>query len=215
MFARMLPVFVLVTSVGFAGAQDKKRPDEVSAKAKGLVEKQLIDLKAHSPKVRVIEEKYVREIFPNHTFVAVHFGIWPIATPTPEPLKSQNLYAVSKEGKLTHLPDSTKLEEFFRMSLGEKLGRGLVARTWMRLRIEYFQDGYYKFKPPSETWEPLQSQVPIRHYANGAVEVVPEIGNKGQVDFTVVFDESNRFLRASEDNKIVRGRRPGAKRGER
>jgi hypothetical protein len=206
MIARSLVFLVLAATLGVANEPAKKGPDEALAKAKALVEKQVQDWKGNGFKAEVIEEKYVREMFPDHVFVAVRFPLWPVARPAPEPMKSQNLFAVSKEGKLTHLGDKEKLEEFFKSTLGAQLNQDKTVRSWLRLRMEYIQDGFYKFKYPekAEVTGPGSSLTLV----TGIVEVVPEGGNKGSFKAVVRFDRADKFSAVTEENKVMQGMRP-------
>ena len=184
----------------------REKKDESLARAKELVEKKLQDAKADGAKVEVIDEKYVREMFPNHVFVAVHFPLWPVARVPAEPMKSQNLFAVAKDGKLTHLADSKGLEEFFKSTLGTQLNQDKTVRTWLRLRMEYVQDGFYKFKYPekADVTGPGSSLTLV----TGIVEVVPEGGNKGTFKAVVRFDRADKFSAVTEEDKVIRGMRP-------
>jgi hypothetical protein len=207
MVARSLLVLVLAaTSLG-AEEPRRKAPADDLAKAQMLVETQVQDWKGQGFRIQVIEEKYVREMFPNHVFVAVHFPQWPVARLAPEPMKSQNLFAVSKEGKVAHLPDSKKLEEFFKATLGAQLNQDKTVRSWLRLRMEYVQDGYYKFKFPdkAEVTGPGSNLTLV----TGIVEVVPEGGNKGSFKAVVRFDRADKFSAVmKEENNVLRGMRP-------
>ncbi|MSQ95318.1 MAG: hypothetical protein EXR98_12275 [Gemmataceae bacterium] len=203
MMARSLLVLVFVVSVAPAGEQ--KRVD-LSARAKEIVEKQVQDWKGEGIRIQVIEEKYLAEVFPKHKFVAVHFPLWPVARVAPEPMKSQNLFAVSNDRKVTHLADSTKLEEFFKKTLKAEVNPDKITRGWLRLRMEYIQDGFYKFKYPETAKEgPTASSVTILY---GVVEVVPEGGNKGTFTATLRFKQDGQLASLSEDNKVLRGMRP-------
>jgi hypothetical protein len=206
MIARSLVFLVLAATLGVANEPAKKGPDEALAKAKAVVEKQVQEWKGNGFKAEVIEEKVVREMFPAHVFVAVHFPLWPVARPAPAPMKSQNLFAVSKDGKLTHLSDSMKLEEFFKSTLGAQLNQDKTVRSWLRLRMEYIQDGYYKFKYPEKAvvTGPGSSLTLV----TGIVEVVPEMGNKGSFKAVVRFDRADKFSAVTEENKVMQGIRP-------
>jgi hypothetical protein len=196
---------ILALSAALLPAQEQKQVD-LSARAKELVEKQMQEWKADGFRLEVITEKYVSEVFPNHKFVAVHFPVWPVARIPKEPLKSQNLFAVSDDRKVTHLPDSKKLEEFFKTTLKTPVNEDKTTRTWLRLRMEYVQDGYYKFKFPEKTEVLAGSSLAI---ATGVVEVVPEAGNSGSFKAVVRYDRENRFAGVTnEENKVKQGIRP-------
>ncbi|MBI1832732.1 MAG: hypothetical protein HYR84_14925 [Planctomycetes bacterium] len=206
MTARMMLSFSLALILVPCGLHAQETPGETVAKAKLAVEKQVEEWKGADFKAEAIDEKYVRETFPNHVFVAVHFREWPIARPTPEPLKYRNVFAVGKDGKATHLADAKKLEEFFRSTLKTQLHQDKTTRTWLRLRMEYIQDGYYKFKYPEKAKDgPAASSVTIVY---GVVEVVPEAGNKGTFTATLRFNQGGQLASLSEENKVIRGMRP-------
>src|SRR5262249_9605813 len=144
---------------------------------------------------------------PGHVFVAVHFREWPVSRPTPEPLKHRNVFAVDKDGKVTHLPDAKKLEEFFKSTLGKQLNQDKTTRSWLRLRMEYIQDGYYKFKYPdkAEVTGPGSSLTLV----TGIVEVVPEGGNSGSFKAVVRFGRADDFTGVTkEENNVKQGIRP-------
>lgn len=205
MIARVLLILTLAAFVP-AGLMARDKTEDSSAKAKAAVEKQVQDWKGEGYRIQPIDEKYVRDIFPGHTFVAVHFPLWPVARVPAEPMKSQNLFAVSREGKVIHLPDSKKLEEFFKSTLKPEAPVDKVTRGWLRLRMEYLQDGYYKFRYPEKAKEgPAASSVTIVY---GVVEVAPEGGNMGTFTATLRFNQANQLASISEENKVLRGMRP-------
>jgi hypothetical protein len=207
MIVRSLVIFVLAATLVQAGDPAPKKTDEAFTKARAIVDKQVLDWTGEGFAAQVVEDKVVREVFPNHVFVTVHFPLWPVARVAPEPMKSQNLFGVSKEGKLTHLPDSKKLEEFFKSTLGTQLNQDKTARSWLRLRMEYIQDGYYKFKYPDKT-EVVGPGSSLTLVA-GIVEVVPEGGNMGSLKAVLRFGRADEFTGVtSEENKVRQGMRP-------
>jgi biotin operon repressor len=206
----MIARTMLILTLGFVVSaevvsQDKK--DDALEKAKAAVEKQVQDWKGTGYRIQVVDDKYVREVFPNQVFVAVHFPLWPVARKAPEPMNSQNLFAVTMDGKVTHLADNKKLEDFFKSTLGDKLNQDKTVRTWLRLRMEYIQDGFYKFKYPekAEVTGPGSSLTLV----TGIVEVVPEGGNKGSFKAVVRFDRADKFSAVTEEkNDVKQGMRP-------
>jgi len=205
MLSRLLTVAMLSLFVP-AGLSAQGARDLDSAKARDLVEKQVQSWKGEGAHASVIEPAFMRDIFPNHTFVAVHFPLWPVARLAPEPMKSQNLFVVTKDGKLTHLPDSKKLEEYFKGALKAEADVDKVTRGWLHLRMAYIQDGFYKFKYPAKAKEgPAASSVTILY---GVVEVVPEMGNMGTFTATLRFNQAGQLASITEENKVIRGMRP-------
>src|SRR6185369_16530250 len=132
---------------------------------------------------------------------------WPVGRAVPEPMKSRNVFAVANDGKVTHLPDSAKLEEFFKSTLGQKLNQDKTVRTWLRLRMAYKQDGFYKFSYPEKTEVTgVGSSLTL---VTGTVQVVPDGGNKGQFKSTIRFDRFDNFSGvAKEEDEVMQGIRP-------
>jgi hypothetical protein len=182
-----------------------KGPEGSLAKAKAAVEQQLKDWNAQGARVQGIEEPYLRDLFPKVQFVAVHFPLWPIPRATPAPLKHQNVFAVTADGKLTHLTDAKGLEKFFRASLGP-VDPPKAVRSWLRLSTEFVQDGFYKFKISDD----IKDTSVASSFSNyvGTAEVVPEMGNKGYLKVAIRFGRGNKITRVEEENKVVRGIRP-------
>jgi hypothetical protein len=203
MLVRALGILFIAATLGQGGTE--KRVD-LSARAKDLVEKQVKDWKGDGYQVEVIKEKYLSDLFPEHTFVSVRFPLWPVARVPAEPLKSQNLFVVGDDRKVTHLPDSKKLEEFFKATTAKMPNEKKVVQAWLRLRMEYVQDGFYKFNYPDKIKEgPQASSVTI---LIGEVEVAPEGGNKGTFTATLRFNQKGMLASLSEENKVVQGMRP-------
>jgi hypothetical protein len=206
MIARTLVILMLAVVVPAELAAQGKKDDAVD-KAKTAVEKQVQDWKGAGFKTQVIEDKYVRDVFPDHVFVAVHFPLWPVARKAPEPMNTQNLFAVTKDGKVNHLADSKKLEEFFKSTLGAQLNQDKTVRTWLRLRMEYVQDGFYKFKYPEKA--AVTGPGSSLTLVTGIVEVVPEGGNMGSFKAVVRFDRADKFSAVTEEkNDVKQGVRP-------
>jgi hypothetical protein len=207
MIVRSLPILLLAATLVSADDSAPKTPDPARPAALELVQKQVQDWKGNGFRSQVVDEKFLQEVFPKHVFVAVHFPLWPVARVPPAPLKSQNLFAVARDGKLTHLPESKKLEEFFKSTLGPGLNQDKATRSWLRLRMEYIQDGYYKFKFPEKT-EVVGPGSSLTLVA-GVVEVVPAMGNMGSFKAVIRFDRVDRFSAVTqEENKVIRGIRP-------
>jgi hypothetical protein len=204
MMARSLVILLFIIPLAHAGEQNK---GELMARATELVEKQVAAWKGNDARLQVIEESYLRDVFSNQTFVAVHFPLWPVARVPAEPLQSQNLFAVSDDRKVVHLPDSKKLEEFFKSTLKTQLNMDKTTRAWLRLRMEYIQDGYFKFKylDKAEITGPGSSLTLM----TGVVEVVPEAGNTGTFKSVLRFGRGDDFVGVTmEENKIRAGIRP-------
>jgi hypothetical protein len=109
----------------------QEKADDALDKAKVIAEKYIAE-KAGTGidfRIEVVSDKYVRETFPQHVFVAVTFPQWPVPDRQPEAMKPQNLFAVTETGNVMHLGDSQALEELFKSTLGPKLDKDKTARS--------------------------------------------------------------------------------------
>lgn len=192
--------------LGLAGALPAAAGE---GKAVDLVQKRLAELKAMQAKVEAVKSKDVEAAFPGVQFVTVHFPIWPVGVATPPPLKSQNLFAVDKGGKLHHFTDAKGLEKFARTHLAPDLGPkdgATAALAWVALTQAFVQDGYYKFTiDPNNT---INAKGPDGFMWGAVLEVVPEAGNKGSLSVKLQFDKAGKLVSVTEENKVVRGMRP-------
>lgn len=206
MITRGMLVVLLFTSgfVTTAPAQEKKA-DDAMEKAVALVQERLKELKSPQAHVEAITDSPVLSIFPAQRFVVVRYRLWPVAIAPPKDLKSQNLFAVDKSGKLQHLTDAKGLEAFFRTNLAKATNQNEAVRTWLRLSQEFVQDGFYKFAIEDKIETLAGSSVSV---ATGTATVVPEGGNKGTLRVSLTFGREGEFGSAHEENKIVRGMRP-------
>ncbi|MBM3995173.1 MAG: hypothetical protein FJ303_13625 [Planctomycetes bacterium] len=203
---RVLLCWTFITALAPWGVFAQDTPNEKVAKAQATIEKHLRDRAGSDASVAAVGDKYLRDAFPNHVFVAVHFREWPIARSAPAGLKHRNVFAVGQDGKITHFASAEVLLEFFKATPRIQVQEEKTARAWLRLRMEFIQDGFFKFKYPEKIKPgPEASSVTI---LIGEVEVVPEAGNSGSLVATFRFNQSGALASISEENKVVRGQRP-------
>src|SRR5262245_22287689 len=113
--AGLLGVLLLAASVP---AGDEKAAFLVKASRQVL--DRLAELKAPAAHVQPVTDKIVEQMFPEHVILVVSFQQWPVAVAPPAPLKSRNIFIVSKMGKLEHLTDTKGLETFFKAQVTGK-----------------------------------------------------------------------------------------------
>jgi hypothetical protein len=190
------------------GAAGQDKLSEAQQQAVKQVRARLQELKAPEAHVEALTDRAIAESFPGHTFVTVRFRLWPVAIAPPEPLRSQNLFAVSKDGKSQHLTSSKDLEPFFKANLGrvKELGADRALSAWLLLTKEFVQDGFYAFvlgKDRKGTGS-VKGELAIQ----GTIQVKPEAGNKGEIAARLTFDRKGKLTQVTEQNKVVRGMRP-------
>jgi hypothetical protein len=173
----------------------------VVADAERTVKEQLEKLNAGAGRVHPIKDEGVSRSFPNHDFVAVIFPQFPVARLAPAPLKGSNIYAVTKDDKLTLVNDQEGLDKFFRAA---RVGEGEVAlknvvRAWLTLSAELHQDGFYKFKVEEDSLKVEQGK------ASGKIVVAQGGNGELRVSLTVKDGEVKEIKQEAE---IKRGIRP-------
>jgi hypothetical protein len=189
-----------------AGGQEDKQARETImkylAKLQGTERGQLIP---------VIDEPALAKLFPKHHFYVLRFRQYPVALVPPEPLKSNNVFAVGPEGKVEHLTDAKGLEKFFKAALPpvkDEAQAKAAATAWLRLAQEFHQDGFYQFAAPGNfTVAGTDDDPPAQLKVTGQAVVKPTGGNKGQVSATLVF-EKGQLAKATDESKLFPGPRP-------
>lgn len=187
---------ILLGSAGVAGAQEKST-------AVAAVKKHLESMKASAAEVKEID---VHKVFPDLSFVAVRFPLWPVAVSPPEGLKSQNIIVVEKD-KLKVLTTSKDLDPYFRKLKTSAEELVAAARAYGSLTQEFVQDGFYKFTLEKDALKLRVVDGTLLGIA-GQVDVVPEGGNKGHISFNITVDGKGGIIGIAEKVEVVRGMRP-------
>jgi hypothetical protein len=195
-------------------ADVKKQAQEI-IKAIGAKAKKLVDdrLAKHSPNsgavVRQMDDPALAEVFPENLFYVVIFRQYPVGFRPPAPLKVQNIFIVGKNNTLTHVTDVKGLVKFFRSTAAgvkEEKAVKQVARAWLDLAPEFHQDGYYKFVIPKDAVSVAKEGNGQK--ATGRAEVMPNGGNGGQVQATLLFDADGKLAKVAQNAQLRRGIRP-------
>jgi hypothetical protein len=196
--------FLMATLCHFVRGKSEEDPK----KAEELVKKQFPVLgNPGVPPLVSITDEMLSGAFPQHKFFALIFRQYPVARIPPEPLRSQNLFAVHKDGKVQHLKDAKGLEEFFRNRLGpvsdEKSAKDDVE-AWLRLTEEFKQDGFFKFSIPKDSLAAEKS----KDGWNASGKVIVTQGGKGEIRAALTFTEAGKLAKIEENNNIKAGIRP-------
>jgi hypothetical protein len=171
------------------------------ADAEKTVKEQLEKLNAGAGRAQPIRDEGVARSFPNHDFVAVIFPQFPVARLAPAPLKASNIYAVTKDGKLTLINDQEGLEKFFRAArVGE--GEGALkdlVRAWLVMSAELHQDGFYKFKVEDDSLKVADGK--------GSGKIVVTQGGNGELRVSLTVKDGV-VKEIKQEAEIKRGVRP-------
>jgi hypothetical protein len=186
-------------AVGTLRAEDQK---EDQAKAEKTVKDFLAEKKIEAP-VTPITDEALATAFPDNHFFAVVFRQYPVARIAPEPLHSQNVFVVSKDGKMVHLTDTKGLEKFFKDNLKavqDDDAAKQAAGAWLTLTQTFQQDGFFQFAVPKDDLKGTKEK------ASGKVTVAQ--GGKGGLVATLAFDDKGKLAKVTEENGIKPGVRP-------
>jgi hypothetical protein len=156
-----------------------------------------------------VSEEAVSRALPSYRFVTVNFPLYPVARVPPQPLKSANVYAVSKEDKLQLLTDAKELEKFcmsaFAPVKDEKSAKDAI-RAWLRLSQEFSQDGFFKFSIPDDSVKAAKDGEEWK--VSGQAVVDQTRGDRGGISATLTFDKDGKLTKVSEERKVMAGIRP-------
>jgi hypothetical protein len=200
--------FVIVNAQAAAQQPGKELPPEAK-KAKEHVDTFLKGLNARGARVTHVADPAVAQVLPGYQFFAVLFPLYPVGMAPPKGLRASNVVAVSGDGKVHPLIDGNALQVFFRDHVGavkEAPTAEKAAHAWLRLSQELHQDGFYKFTIGAMTVKQPTTKETLT--VSGTASVVPEGGNKGEIQATLTFDKAGKFITAAEQAKLMPGIRP-------
>src|SRR5579872_3577014 len=153
MFARIsMTAACAAAALLTAGTLRARDKGDEQAKAEKTVKDFLAEKKIEAP-VTPITDEALAKAFPDDHFIAVVFRQYPVARIAPEPLKSQNVFVVPRDGKIVHLTDTKGLEKFFKDNLKaveDDDAAKQAARAWLTLTQTFQQDGFFKFAVPKD-----------------------------------------------------------------
>jgi hypothetical protein len=156
------------------------------------------------PPLTSLDHPALGRTFPGRLFFSVIFRQHPVARLAPEPLKSQNVFVVDKEGSVEHFTNSKDLEKFCGSLLAavdnDEKAKDAV-RAWLAVSQQFVQDGFYQFTIPDK------EIAGDSHKMTGKAVVEPKGGNKGYLAVTMTF-EDGRLAKVEEENKVKPGVRP-------
>jgi hypothetical protein len=198
----LIVVVALLYSVTLTNGQDKGADVK---KAIALVRKHIDAMPQGKDAGEVLPQTAaaVKSAFPDYQMVLVRFRIFPIARVMPEGLKPSNIFAVSKDGKITYLKDTKTLEKFFHahaIPAKQAQDAKTILSAWLTLTPEFHQDGFFKF-------EVLEKEFAIEG-DKAAGRVVVMQGGNGDLRAELVLDKEGKLAKATEKAAIRPGPRP-------
>jgi hypothetical protein len=205
MIGRRGRTLAVCAATAFLFAGTALRADD-NARAEKAVKEFLDDKKVSVPPT-AIKDEALAKAFPDFSFFALTFPQYPVARLPPAPFKSQNVFAVPRDGKLIHLTDTKGLETFFKDNLKavkDDDAAKRAAQAWLALSQTFRQDGFYKFSVPRDDLKVAEDKGERK--ASGKLVVTG--GGKGDLTATLTFDEKGKLAKALEENAIKPGVRP-------
>jgi hypothetical protein len=204
----LLAIFAVSYGVVRGNEDNQQASEEATKKAAELVKKKFPVLANPAvPPPVYIAEKCLAHAFPGHRFFALVFRQYPVARIAPQPLGSQNLFVVDKDGKVRHLKDAKALEKFFRARLrpvADEQAARYDVEAWLRLSEEFKQDGFFKFSIPKDSLIAEKSKAGWQ--VSGKATVTQ--GGKGEIRVAFAFTERGKLAGINEMNSVKPGVRP-------
>lgn len=160
---------------------------------------------------RLVDESLLR-VLPDIRFTSMLLRQWPVAQKPPAPLKSNNLFIISKGGFVQHYTDiRVFLQVFLRWMGGHPVlktdqAKQQAARAWLCLSQELRTDGMFTFKVHIGEVSINKTDGTSRIIATAAVE--PKGGDKGYIRATLTFNRRGRLIKLREQKKLTPGVRP-------
>jgi peroxiredoxin len=192
---------VVAASPAATGEEDRKDAEDLLGKRFPVLRTPGI------PSLVRITDEMLSRTFPEHRFFALIFRQYPVARITPEPLKSQNVFVIQKDGNVQHLTGIKPLEEFFRSKLALVLDAQSAresAGAWLRLSEEFKQDGFFKFSIPQDSLIVQKLKSGLK--ASGKAVVTQ--GGSGEIRASLSFTTEGKLAQIEEANTVKAGVRP-------
>jgi hypothetical protein len=198
-------VLCLVTALGPHGAWAE------DARARALIGRSLAQFPgAERGTISQVLDAELTRTLPGYAFYALRFRQYPVAQVPPGPLKASNVLVVGQDDSVAVLVDPPALEKFFRSTVppvATEAQAKAAATAWLRLSEELAQDGFFQFSiPESSVAAGLAASGGQR--VTGKAVVAPQAGNQGEIDATLIFDQSGKLVSVTETKTIKRGIRP-------
>lgn len=192
-------------SAGDDAKKDKAMKEEVKKAEKALREKYAPLGQSNTPPLTHLEDAALGRSFPDTLFFSVIYRQYPVAKLAPEGMKSQNVFLVTKDGKIEHLTSAKELEKFFRANLDKVKHEDAAkdaTRCWLALSQQFHHDGFFRFKIPDKELSGSAKKM------TGKAVVEPKNGDKGYLQATLSFEEDGKLAKVEETSTLKAGVRP-------
>jgi hypothetical protein len=159
------------------------------------------------PPLDALADKNLGRSFPNQRFFVLRFRQYPVARMAPKPLAANNLFAVTKNGRVRLLTDTKGLEDFFRTMfepVTDAESAKDAARAWLYLSEEFKQDGFFTFSVPEDS---LAVQGSKGGWTASGRAVVTQ-GGKGEIAADLSFSGAGKLTKVEETSTVKAGIRP-------
>jgi hypothetical protein len=159
------------------------------------------------PPLDPLIDKTLGRSFPNQRFFVLRFRQYPVARMAPKPLAANNLFAVTKNGRVRQLTATKGLEDFFRTTLDpvtDAESAKDAATAWLYLSEEFKQDGFFTFSIPEDS---LAVQGSKGGWTASGRAVVTQ-GGKGEIAADLSFTGDGKLAKVEETSTVKAGIRP-------
>lgn len=218
--------FVDELPVAEISAAEKRRIEESGLKVspRERIRKYLKSLKSQNgppsfqrAQLLYLDNAALAKAFPHTIFYVLRFAQWPVSCCPPEPLGSNNIFAINVAASETKsdtrapikaITEAGQLKNFLLASgvsaAGENEIKTLLAAS-LALSQELFQDGMYRFQPEPTSIHIEKQAGAIT--ASGSLPVDPRGGNSGAI-FATMKCENGKVIDFTASAKLMAGMRP-------
>jgi hypothetical protein len=154
--------------------------------------------KAAAPVVRAL---------PDHAFFFLIYRQFPVGRIPPPGLRSANVLAWGRDGKVVALTSEKELEKFVRDKLPPRAGDDQLkdaARAWLSLSQLLRQDGFFGFTLVDEDTKVAKTA----EGKEASARVIVTRGGNGSIAARLRFNPAGKLVAVSEDVKLRSGPRP-------
>jgi len=161
------------------------------------------------PEPQPVKAPTLATLFPDHSFYSIAFPSYPVARMPPQPLKSRNLFAIDRKGKVQGLTTKEELEAFFSKNLPavkDETAAKEAVRAWLALAQLLATDGWFKFTVPEDSITVAKAATGLK--ATGKAAVNSNGGNRGEIEAALDFDDQGKLTAVQQKVNLKAGMRP-------
>jgi hypothetical protein len=179
------------TSQGIVTAPVSGRVTGVDVTLEFAIEQELADLGMEGYyTMGPVHARYAAATLPGFSFCGVYFEQWPVRVEPPKGMAQSVVFYMGADKELLYLNGPADLLDLFEASWDPFVGPTghgnalkQAAKTWLRLSVEFSQDGFYDFSKPvvEVVGNTAYGMVTVEQGGHGYLWVALTIGPTGKI----------------------------------